>query len=141
MTVTYTLLETTAAAGYTNEQGHKVAVVHTQLCPKVIIYDGNVASHTPLRLWLSSGMRAVDHAIETIYSHTASETPHRLLCLATTHELFKLLPQSKADPENVDIRQRLQITAFGSLFSVTFRGGLGLSHSMGSSELNNTSLT
>jgi len=87
--------------------------------------------YTPLRLWLSSGMRALDHAIEMLYNPLTSETPHRLLSLSVTHELFRLLPQSKEDPENADLRQRLQVAAFGSLFSISFRGGLGLSHSMG----------
>jgi len=99
------------------------------------VYDGNVAGYTPLRLWLSSGMRAVDHAIEMLYHAGASETPHRLLSLATTHELFNLLPKSKANPDDLDLRQRLQVVAFGSLFSITFGGGLGLSHSMGKSHI------
>jgi 3-oxoacid CoA-transferase len=76
-------------------------------------------------------MRAVDHAIEMLYNPRATETPHRLLSLSACHELFTLLPQSKADPENKDIRQRLQIVSFGTLFSISYGGGLGLSHSMG----------
>jgi alcohol dehydrogenase class IV len=76
-------------------------------------------------------MRAVDHAIEMLYNPFASETPQKLLSLATTHELFTLLPKSKEDPNNTDLRQRLQVAAFGSLFSISFRGGLGLSHAMG----------
>jgi alcohol dehydrogenase class IV len=87
--------------------------------------------YTPLRLWLSSGMRAVDHAIEMLYHPLSSETPHKLLSLSATHELFKLLPKCKNDPDNADIRQKLQVVAFGSLFSILFKGGLGLSHSMG----------
>jgi 3-oxoacid CoA-transferase len=118
-------------AGYTNDAGHKVAVAHPALHPRMIIYDGNLASHTPLRLWLSSGMRAIDHAIEMLYNPTASETPHKLLGLACTHELFTLLPQSKEFPDNVELRQKLQLAAFGSLFSFVVKGGLGLSHSMG----------
>jgi 3-oxoacid CoA-transferase len=99
----------------------------------MIIYDGNLALHTPQRLWLSSGMRAVDHAIEMLYHPVASETPQKLLALAATHELFALLPQSKAHPENADLRQKLQLAAFATLYSFLYRGGMGLSHSMGSS--------
>jgi 3-oxoacid CoA-transferase len=76
-------------------------------------------------------MRAVDHAIEMLYNPAASETPHKLIGSAAAHELFTLLPQSKASPEDADIRQKLQLAAFGSLFSFRVRGGLGLSHSMG----------
>lgn len=106
-------------------------MANIHLCPRIIIYDGDVASYTPLRLWLSSGMRALDHAIEMLYHPGSSETPHRMLSLSTTHELFHLLPESKANPEDVDLRQRLQVVAFGTLFSTSFGGGLGLSHSMG----------
>jgi len=123
--------ETTQAAGYTSEEGHKIGVAGVGLAPKMIIYDGDIAQFTPLRLWLSSGMRALDHAIEMLYNPRSSETPHRLLSLASTHELFALLPQCKQDPENTDLRQRLQIVAFGAFFSIGFKGPLGLSHSMG----------
>lgn len=106
-------------------------MAHISLCPRIIIYDGDVGSYTPLRLWLSSGIRAIDHAIEALYNPRTAETPHKLLSLAAVHELFKLLPKSKADPENADLRQQLQLAAFGSMFSFSFKGGLGLSHSMG----------
>ena len=73
----------------------------------------------------------MDHALETLYNPSSSEVPHRLLCLSVARELFGLLKESKEDPKNADIRQRLQVVAFGSLFSFSGRGGLGLSHSMG----------
>jgi 3-oxoacid CoA-transferase len=76
-------------------------------------------------------MRALDHAIEMLYHPGASETPQKLLSLASTHELFILLPKCKENPSDADLRQRLQIVAFGTLFSISFRGGFGLSHAMG----------
>jgi 3-oxoacid CoA-transferase len=97
----------------------------------MLIYDGDIALYTPLTLWLSSGMRAMDHAIEMLYNPRACEVPQRLLSLATIHELRELLPKSKADPSNADLRQRLLVVAFGTLFSVTFKGGMGLSHALG----------
>ena len=85
-------------------------------------------------------MRALDHAIELLYNPKSSETPHRMLSLSTTHELFHLLPKSKANPEDADIRQRLQVVAFGTLFSTALGGGLGLSHSMGTFRVRRTGL-
>lgn len=126
-------------AGYTSEHGHKVGVSHPSLCPKIIIYDADVAMYTPLRLWLSSGMRAVDHAIEMLYHPMAPETPNKLLALSVVGELFNLLPLSKKEPDNVEVRQRLQIVAFGSLFSILAKGGLGLSHAMGRTPQKGTS--
>lgn len=41
---------------------------HPQLCADTVIYDPELARLTPNDLWISTGMRAVDHAIETIQS-------------------------------------------------------------------------
>ena len=118
-------------AGYTSEQGHKIGISHPSLCPRQILYDANLTIYTPPRLWLSSGMRALDHAIEMLYHPLAPETPNKLLSLSVVAELMRLLPRSQREPENEEIRQRLQVVAFGSLFSILAKGGLGLSHSMG----------
>lgn len=37
------------------------------LSRKAIILDAELTLHTPEKLWLSTGMRAVDHAVETQY--------------------------------------------------------------------------
>ena len=45
---------------------------HPQMISEVIIYDPALARLTPNDLWISTGMRAVDHAVETILSVAAS---------------------------------------------------------------------
>jgi len=45
---------------------------HPQMISELIIYDPALARLTPNDLWISTGMRAVDHAVETILSVAAS---------------------------------------------------------------------
>jgi len=63
---TLSAAEYTINAGFTNEKGHKAGVQGTQLTPAGIILDAELTLHTPERLWLSTGIRALDHAIGMI---------------------------------------------------------------------------
>ena len=101
--------------------------------PNVIIYDSKFALETPQRLWLSTAIRALDHAVEMLYHPTAVEVPAKALVLSANDGLFTYLPKSKAEPKNEDYITRLQLAAFSSLFPIGLGmgGGLGLSHSMG----------
>ena len=44
---------------------------HPRLAPSVIILDPAVTVRTPQWLWLSSGIRALDHAVETVCAPAA----------------------------------------------------------------------
>ena len=50
-------------AGYTSEEGTKVLVNSQELAPAGIILDAELTLATPERLWLSTGLRALDHAV------------------------------------------------------------------------------
>ncbi len=72
---TLSVAETTQNAGFTTDEGHKIAVsdpeqvpkgkrstscclIETELeCHLAVIYDGDNAIHTPMNLWLSTGVR------------------------------------------------------------------------------------
>lgn len=45
--------------------------------PNLILLDPEVASTSPRKLWLSSGMRAVDHCVETVCIHINDPRAHR----------------------------------------------------------------
>lgn len=76
-------------------------------------------------------MRALDHAVELIYHPLASEIPTKRLCLEAIRDLFTYLPLSKADPDDAEIRTKLFLACYASLFPFLFSGGVGLSHSIG----------
>lgn len=127
---TLSVAETTQNAGFTSEQGKKTSVSNPALVPRVIIYDAALTLATPERLWLSTGMRALDHAIELLYRPGFS-TALQATALGTVRELFHLLPASKKNPDDLAIRQRLQLACFNSLWPESRAGALGLSHGLG----------
>ncbi|KAL8850097.1 MAG: hypothetical protein Q9221_004958 [Calogaya cf. arnoldii] len=130
---TLSAAECTLIAGYTNEKGIKVSVAHPRLIPQVILYDSTFARETPQKLWLSTGIRSLDHAVELLYYPTASEAPTKQSCLTALSQPFEYLPKCKKEPDNEDCITRLQLASFMSLFGVglNLKGGLGLSHTLG----------
>ncbi len=127
---TLSVAETTSNAGFTSSEGHKVGVNHPSLFPRVIIYDAALSLHTPQALWLSTGIRALDHAIETLYRPLDSAL-QRPQCLLAVRDLFTYLPACARDPASLRVRQRLFLAAFHSLAPETRLGALGLSHALG----------
>lgn len=130
---TLSAAECTFNAGYTRADGTKISVASPELAPHIIIYDVHFAGQTPAKLWLSTGIRALDHAIELLYHPTATEVPAKQLVLTALASLFEYLPKSSKDPKNEDYITQLQLAAFSSLYPLgtNVRGPLGLSHSLG----------
>ncbi|MGE0585186.1 MAG: iron-containing alcohol dehydrogenase [Flavobacteriaceae bacterium] len=123
--------EFTALAGITNlDLGVKESYRHPDLAPASVILDPALTVHTPEVLWLSSGVRAVDHAIEDICSINGNPFSDA----ASIHALRLLLPslkRTKADPADLDARLDSMIGAWLSL--VGTQGGVdkGVSHAIG----------
>jgi alcohol dehydrogenase class IV len=120
-------------AGYTESDGVKTGIRGPELVPHVVLYDSSFGLYTPERLWMSTGMRAMDHAVELLYHPTASEMPARWLALQAVASLFENLPKYKATPKDEDTITKLQLAAFASLgfLGYNIKGGLGLSHALG----------
>ncbi|KAF2138468.1 uncharacterized protein K452DRAFT_290608 [Aplosporella prunicola CBS 121167] len=130
---TLSAAECTFGAGYTQEDGLKTGVANPELAPHVIIYDSKFALETPPKLWLSTGLRALDHAMELMYHPTATEVPARQMCLSAASGLFTYLPKYNNDPKDEDTITQLQLASFASLglLGTNVKGGLGLSHTLG----------
>ncbi|KAJ9474104.1 putative Alcohol dehydrogenase 4 (putative) [Pseudozyma hubeiensis] len=127
---TLSVAETTQNAGFKSEEGHKIGVSSKNLVPRAIIYDAELTLDTPERLWLSTGIRALDHAVEYLYRPDT----HPLLrpsVQSAIRDIFTYLPLSKTDPKNLDVRQNLQLACFNSLWPEARTGALGLSHGLG----------
>lgn len=117
-------------AGFTSDDGKKTGVSDPNNTPKAIIYDPELSLHTPLRLWLSTGIRALDHAIETLYRDNAPpQIKH--MCLFAIKGLNKSLRAVKANPDDVGIRSKNMLAAWESLWPLANSGPLGLSHTLG----------
>jgi len=130
---TLSAAECTLGAGYTDKSGLKTGVAHPELAPHVIIYDSKFALETPQWLYMSTGMRAMDHAIELMYHPTSTEMPCRLTALSAAGDLFKYLSKYKQNPKDENVITRLQLASFASLgfLGLNVKGGLGLSHTLG----------
>ncbi|KZT56879.1 Dehydroquinate synthase-like protein [Calocera cornea HHB12733] len=127
---TLSVAETTMNAGFTDEAGDKRGLASHAVCPDAIIYDALLTRDTPDWLWLSSGMRAVDHAVETLYR--ADVPPNVISCALTSLPMFfRYLPLSKADPSNISCREELQVAGWLSLYPNPRPGSIGPSHGLG----------
>jgi len=107
----------------------KVGMRDPRLLVATVIYDAGLTLATPLQLWLSTGIRALDHAVEGFLAdgeHPFSD----VMCLEAIRRLFSSLPQAKAAPDDADVRTENQLAAW---FSYTLPGpsASGLSHVMG----------
>ncbi|THV02331.1 alcohol dehydrogenase IV [Dendrothele bispora CBS 962.96] len=129
---TLSAAEYTVGAGYTDDNGVKVAVTDPKLVPSGIILDAELTLPTPERLWLSTGIRSLDHAVENLY-RPLIPPPLKIMCYAAIADLFKYLPESKANPQSVEVRQRLQLASWMSIWphSRLKYSALGLSHALG----------
>ena len=64
--------EYTPAAGMTGDvAGVKTYVADPRMAPFAVVLDPTVTLATPLDLWLSSGVKSIDHACETIWGPRA----------------------------------------------------------------------
>ena len=94
-----------------------------------VILDPRITVHTPARLWLSTGVRAVDHAVEALCSINAQP-----LIDATSVRALALLGQSltryASDPTDLDARLDGQLGAWLAATSIR-RAEYGASHGLG----------
>jgi alcohol dehydrogenase class IV len=119
-------------AGFTDEATKsKTGFADVRATPRVVILDPEMTITTPMWLWLASGTRALDHAVETLYSpgyHPVND----VLALQAIRGLFEFLPRSKAEPDDLDARQQCQLAAWMSYFGpASVNAAAGLSHTIG----------
>ncbi|MFC2948047.1 iron-containing alcohol dehydrogenase [Virgibacillus sediminis] len=127
---TLSAAEFTSIAGATNSKDQiKYKFSHPHMTPQQVFLDPVFTKQTPDWLWLSTGIRAVDHAVETLYSPTPNPV-NSGLALQALKKLYHYLPLSHDHPENMEYRLECQLGAWLSLFSVV-NIKLGLSHSIG----------
>jgi len=96
MPTTLSAGEFTPIGGVTDESSHiKGGVVDPRLVPRTIILDPELTMETPSWLWIATGMRAMDHAVEVIYSarhQLLVDTTHRGYCqLAAWFSIFGIM--------------------------------------------------
>jgi alcohol dehydrogenase len=124
--------EYTPGGGATDEASKvKKATLDPRLQAKVVINDPELTLDTPDWLWVSTGMRALNHAVEAAYSIRAQPFVDALAAKAI-RLLTEHLPGSirASGDERLAHRGHCQIAAWCSLFG-GFNTGLGVSHALG----------
>ena len=128
---TLSAAEFNAFAGITDpRKGIKESFGHRLIVPRVIVLDPAATLATPMDLMLSTGLKAVDHAVERLCSQQAHP-----FVLGTATEALKLLaralPAHKANPDDMATRLDLQFGMWLSIGAGTSGVGVGASHGIG----------
>jgi len=111
---TLSAAEFTPTAGVTDDATRrKGGVAHPRLTPRAVVLDAELTLYTPERLWLSTGIRALDHAVEAVYAPERDAFAVEL-GLRAVAMLRASLPRCRADAHDVDARQEAQVAAWYS---------------------------
>jgi maleylacetate reductase len=117
-------------AGVTDESaGRKRGFVDPRTVPPVVILDPEATIYTPEALWLSTGIRALDHAVEG-YLYGGDHPVTDVTGLEGARRLMEYLPLSKRAPDDLEVRLELQLAAWLAYFG-PMNTPMGLSHELG----------
>ena len=113
-----------------DKENKKQGYTHRMMAPIAIVLDPALTIHTPEWLWFSTGVRALDHALEALGS-----THSNHFCDGIAGSALRLLgsalPEVKADGTDLDARLRCQVGAWQSMIPVIGGVPMGASHAIG----------
>lgn len=117
-------------AGFTDENGLKRSFQHPLMAPIAVVLDPAVTILTPPKLFLSSGIRSVDHAAERLASLHGSPFSNAVATEALSL-LSVGLPRVKSFPSDLDARSKVQIATWLSVAGEEAGAPTGASHVVG----------
>ncbi|KAL9105591.1 MAG: hypothetical protein Q9227_009249 [Pyrenula ochraceoflavens] len=131
--------EFTPYAGVTDDRDNvKLQFCPPQKAPAMVVLDGEVAVTTPLKTWLSTGVRSVDHCVEALLSPTPSTGRVKEADEASIEGLKCLIPgllQTKKNPHDPAARHTCQLgTPLGPahiLMGISPGASHGIGHMLG----------
>jgi maleylacetate reductase len=123
--------EFNASAGCTDTVRHvKESFPHPLMAPRTVILDPSVTVHTPEWLWLSTGIRAVDHAVEDLCSIN-SQPMSDAASIRALRLLSAGLRAVKSNPSDMAARLDCQLGAWMSMVGTQTGVTKGASHGIG----------
>lgn len=128
---TLSAAEFTPNAGVTNSETHfKQSFSHRLFVPMTVILDPVMTLATPEWLLVSTGIRSVDHAVESYCSPTANPATEPL-SLQGLRLLHRALPAIVERPEDLAARLDAQFGMWQAIAASIAGAGSGASHGIG----------
>ena len=131
VTTTLSAAEFTAGAGITDVQRKvKMHFRHPWMAPRTVILDPAATLETPMELFLSTGMRAMDHAVErwcSVQPHPVAEG----LALQAMGMLAANMPAVRTRPDELEPRLNCQLAAWLTMIAPAALVPNGASHGIG----------
>ncbi len=122
--------EFTPIAGATSSiTGLKTGFAHAYLVPNHIVLSSALSKYTPERLWLSTGIRAVDHAVETICA-PGVDPEIAEFCAKGLNLLYTGMQGTKNDLESLTYRENSQLGVYYATAGISLYR-MGASHGLG----------
>ncbi len=123
--------EFSAISGVTDERTHvKELFRHPGIMPKAVILDPAPTVHTPEWLFLSTGIRAVDHCVEGVCANEAHPYGDAQ-ALKGLSLLTSGLKRVKDNPGDIDARLDCQMGSWMSMTPLASGVPMGASHGIG----------
>lgn len=108
----------------------KEAFVAPDVLPRTLVLDQQLATSTPQTLWLSSGLRAMDHAIEGLISGKNHPMGHSL-GVEGVARLYRGLAATHSDPLDLEARRTSQYGGWFCSIGLMTGVPMGASHAIG----------
>lgn len=108
----------------------KQSFFHPLMMPLAIVLDPQLALHAPETLWIGSGTRAMDHAIEALCSRAGNPLVDAAV-LEGIRRMAEALPRSRANPNDVEARREGQVASWLCSYGLQSRVPMGASHAIG----------
>ena len=112
-----------------DQAGHKIRVRSPRLYADLIMLDAVMTNGTPDWLWLSTGVKALDHCIERLYT-TGNQPAIDAPILAAAEMIFTHLPKSRESDNDPEARLQCLVAAWMSMMGAP-NFATGLSHAIG----------
>jgi alcohol dehydrogenase class IV len=121
---------TNFARGTEDAAHQKHSFFGKSLGPVLVILDPKLSTTTPDSIWLSTGIRAVDHCVETICSLKGNPQSDK----EAEDGLKRLIPgllKSRQDRHDLDARLSCQLGVIDAMSACSHGVPLGASHGIG----------
>jgi maleylacetate reductase len=128
---TLSAAEFTAFAGITDgERKVKEGFTHPDLAPRAVVLDAEVTLETPPRLWFSTGLKAIDHAVEQLCNPERAPMGD-VHASAGLRMLSKGLSACHKHPNAIEPRMDCQQGMWFAISGAASGRGMGASHAIG----------